>query len=189
MSYLPRKARRPSPAMVVAIVALVFGLAGGAVAKDQKDKADKDEVTVETSTAGPITTTDPSQEEPELIPLVDFTQRAGEIALVSVNADIDGPAQDVAGCDVLIGVVADTGSGENDLGFELARLARRGDPTIKTADSQALPAPASDTAVSLDAFVTESNPPDEEGNPSEDGTCDEETYEVTFTVSITTLRD
>lgn len=96
-----------------------------------------------------------------------------------------------APCDIFAGFVADTGGvDDHDLGFELVRLARRGDPTIKTAGSQALPAPASDREITMSAFVTEAIPPDEQGNEVPDeGQCDAEAYDVSLDVTVTSLRD
>lgn len=186
----------PSPAMTVAVAALVFAMTGYAVGVPGT-RPDRNEVEIQTTTGGPTQSVDPGADEP--IPIADptFTQLAGEVALVSVDADIEGDPPDSElsqprGCDLFVSIVADTGSGvlAEDLGFELVALDQRGDPTTKTADSQALPAPDADREITLVAFVTEAIVPDEQGNPVPDeGQCDDDTFTVSLDVSVTTLRN
>ena len=186
----------PSPAMTVAVAALVLAMTGYAVGVPAP-KPDRNEVEIETTTGGPTQSVDPDVNQP--IPIADptFTQLAGEVALVSVDADIEGDPPDdeleqPRGCDVFVAVVGDTGSGvlAEDLGFELVALDQRGDPTTKTADSQALPPPDADREITLEAFVTEAIVPDEQGNPVPDeGQCDDDTFTVSLDVSVTTLRN
>jgi hypothetical protein len=182
--------------MIVAVAALVFAMTGYAVGVPAT-RTDRNEVEIQTTTGGPTQSIDPDGNE--AIPIADptFTQRAGEVALVSVDADIEGDPPDSEleqprGCDLFVSVLGDTGSGvaAQDLGFELVALDQRGDPTTKTADSQALPAPDADREVTLEAFVTEAIVPDEQGNPAPDeGQCDDDTFTVSLDVSVTTLRN
>lgn len=177
---------RPSSATVIAFVALVFAMAGGAVAKD---KIDKDEVTVVTTTGGPVQSVNPSEEPPEAeIPLSNptFTQKAGEAALVSAEADISGVPQETANCDLFVVVSDRAGS---LIGLFMEQLARRGDPGT-LGGSRAVAAPATDREITLSAFAQEAIPPDDQGNPVPDeGQCDAETFTVSVRVSITTLRN
>lgn len=185
-----RKSMRPSPAMLVAIAAMVLATVGYAVAVPPTNPNRNDEVTAETTTGGPTESVDLSDGE-VVIPIADptFTQRAGEVALVSVDAQITGtPQEDGSFCDLFVGFFADTG-GEHDLGFELVELAERGDPTTKSADSQALPPPGVDREVTMHAFMTEAVLPDEQGNPQPDeGQCDDDEFTVTLNIAVTTLR-
>lgn len=199
----PAKLRRfvPSPATILSAIALLFAMAGGAVAAD---KINKDEVTVVTTT-GAISTTGPTNGDGDAIPLTDdtFTQKAGEVLLVSAELTGTGVAGETATCDLEIIVAGGEGNGNPDnlVGLFMRQLARRGDPGDR-AGSQALPAPATDRDITLSAFAQEQIPPDENGSPQEDtGQCDggeniggdtdtfTDTFTVSLRVSITTLRN
>lgn len=166
-----------SPSTILAIFALLFAMAGGAVAKD---KIDKDEVTVVTTT-GEVTTTAPGL---YTIPLTDptFTQKAGEVALIS--AEVEMEPENFSDCDVRV-VVA----GIAPLGLEMPMLTSRGDVGDPGA-SQALAAPEADREITLTAEASveefeEAGPPD--GQCKDGG--DPVSFTVSLRVSISTLRN
>jgi len=170
----------PTPATVLSAIALLFAMAGGAVAAD---RINRDEVTVVTTTGGPVDVI--QTDDPVAVPLVSpsFTQKAGEAVMVTAQILVSYPGRvdGSHGCDVFVDLFDSSNSGE--AGFEMRRLWERGafgDPTGTTG----LPAPASDTIRTLTAearLVT--------GGFSCAGNPDEWVYRVSVRVSIVTYRN
>jgi hypothetical protein len=186
----------PSPAVIVAALALVFALTGAAVAGN---KINKDEVTVVTATGSDEKVVGPHKEGPgfseEEIPLsIDsYTHRAGESVLLNATARIEQTSLPNVGgpeCDVRVVVhMSDPGhegGGDTGAGLEMLWLTERGDPGDAT-DSEGLPAPATDTERSLTALVSVA-PYD--GPDAIEDACDEtDEFTVSVRVSIVTLRN
>lgn len=185
---LPTGLRPPSPAAVVAILALTVATAGTAVAAD-KVKEDKDEITITTLVGGPVDSTDPFTQVP--IPLTDatFVQQPGEMLVISATAELV-QSEETAFCGALV-VVTDTNHPEQ-LGLEMFSHTELGDWGQLT-DSAALGTVTSPTTRQLAAYVIEN------GGPGSEWPCDsvneeepdggQDTYTATVTVTVTTLRD
>ena len=152
---------RPSPATAIALVALVFATTGGIVAKPPSEKPGQDEVTLVTLTGGPVDTTTSGEQVP--IPLNGaatfvFTQRAGEAVQLILTVDATGPATfcDMAaivyGEGIPLGARVDVFSNKGEVG--------------EGSGIGGLPAPATDTIVTLKAIAMESA-----------GSCDQAVYD------------
>lgn len=180
--------RAPSPGVVIAALALVFAMTGAAVAGD---KLNKDEVTVVTTTGGPVDVVAVGTEV--AIPLTNpsFTQKAGEAVLLSATILVtyDPPPGDpaFAPCDLFV-IVSDSATSSyyvSDVGLHMTRLAERGDHGDLN-DSGAIPAPTSDTLRTLTVTA--------EKHPNPDHLCDSadniaQVHEVSVRVSIVTYRN
>lgn len=193
--FVPRSSwsliRGPSPATVLAVLALVFAMTGGAVAAGQKIPKD-DEVTVVTLTGGPVDTTEPNDDVP--IPLTEssdtftFTQRAGEaVELIATFA----VSEEATFCNMVAFVY----------GADLPLLARpqfdfkseAGDFGEGSAVG-GLAAPLEDREVTLHAIARELNGGYGEGETEgcdepAGGPDDSDTWTVSLTLSIVTLRN
>ena len=183
-----RRIRGPSPATVIACVALVFATGGYAVAGP---KGNKDEVKLTTATGGPVETTTPG--DPVPIPLANaaFTQRAGEAVLVIVRGHF-ATSEATHHCGVSVHVTE-----EIDGGVGIFNVEDHSDKGGQATGAALLPAPATDTAHVLEAVAVES-----EGSPSEGlQPCDGEdltleppdtgndTWTVSATVTVVVLRN
>jgi hypothetical protein len=176
--------RRPSPATVLAVVALVFAVTGGAVAAD---KMNKDEVTVVNLTGGPVDTTAPHEDV--TIPLTDesdeftFTQKAGEAVELIATFDTDSSQATFCGMTAFVYGV--------DLPLQARPVFDFKSEAGELGEGSAiggLAAPTEDREVTLRAIARE----------TEDG-CDEDvgegetnlsdTWTVSVAVSIVTLRN
>ncbi|HEX2031789.1 MAG TPA: hypothetical protein VHL78_10360 [Actinomycetota bacterium] len=175
--------RTPSPSTVIAILALVLALSGGAIAKD---KLNKDEVTHLTITGGPVTSVDPDDGAAE-IPLSTetYTQKAGEVLLVSAFADITGVPQGEATCDLSVVLEGQSPDPGWNFGiYDMFQLARRGDGGDRIGDT-VLPAPETDQLITLTARAHE----EDFGELSEEGDCTDDTFTVSLRATLTTLRN
>lgn len=194
----PRRERRgilsrvPRPTLtgVIAIMALLLSVSGGAIAKS----TDKDEVFVSVVTGGPVTNTGPGEEDEGStsteIPLSNatFTQQPGQVLLISAVADISGIDQPTAHCDTEVNVTAD--GAMDELFLNMFLLARRGDPGM-LADSDALTAPAEARELTLQAEVVQNKVDlneDGEGEP-EVQDCSDEEATASVRLSVVTLQD
>lgn len=182
--------RRPSPAPVLAVLALaVVAMAGSAVAAD---KIDKDEVTVVTLTGGPVETTEPNAIV--TIPLTDdsdeftFTQKAGEAVQLIATFDVFTEA---TFCNMFVFVYADDlplqARPQFDFKSEAGELG-------EGSAMGGLAAPMEDQEVTLHAIARELG--DGYGtdgmkgcDQEVEGVSDSDTWTVSLTLSIVTLRN
>lgn len=175
--------RGPSPATVLAILALVFAMTGGAVAAG---KINKDEVTIVTLTGGPVDTTEPNADV--TIPLTDdsdeltFTQQAGEA--IELIATFDADSSQATFCNMTAFVY----------GVDLPLQARPQFDFKSEAGELGegsavggLPAPETDREVTLRAITRETDGCDEDVGEGETDLSD--TWTVSVIVSIVTLRN
>lgn len=174
-------ARAPSPAIFVAALALVAAMTGAAVAGD-KSNADKDEVTVVTTTGGPVDVIDP--DIPVEITLTDpsFTQTAGEAVLLTATIEVSYPDREEFshGCDVFVDLFDPTTDGT--VGFTMVRLWERG-AFGDTTGTTGVSAPTSDTLRTLTVLARIGG--------SEGSSCafTGDVYTVSVRVSIVTYRN
>lgn len=175
--------RGPSPATVLAILALVFAVTGGAVAGN---KIDRDEVSVVTLTGGPVDTTEPNEDVP--IPLTEgsdeftFTQKAGEAVEIIATFDVD--SSQATFCNLTAFVY----------GIDLPLQARPQFDFKSEAGELGegsavggLAAPAADREVTLRAIARENDGCDEDAGEGETEFSD--TWSVSVAVSVVTLRN
>src|SRR5438270_3625708 len=100
------RVRAPSPATVIAVIALVFAMAGGAIAATGVNQGP---VAVVTTKGGPATVTgataDPNNGG-QLIPVANptFTQKAGQVVLVAGELNVTGTNQGEQNCDLEVTV-------------------------------------------------------------------------------------
>jgi len=151
-----RRIHAPSPAIVIAIIALVFAMAGGAIAATGTGKGP---VSLVTATGGPVTVTAESaarvtDEEPfgHTIPLsgtTTFMQKAGQALLFATELSATNTDYS-ATCDLYVLVSVSTGGSGSGSGFGLDTrvLAERGG-SKDSLDSVALAAPAADRVITL----------------------------------------
>jgi hypothetical protein len=190
--FILRSVPRPTLTGVVATLALVLALSGGAIAKpDKAAPPPGDEVAVVTTTGGPVTNTGPGEFDEGItstpIPLADptFTQKAGEVIVLSSAADITAP-QEQAHCDTEVVITADSEPAVNEIFLSMVVLARRGDPGL-FGDSEVLAAPLADREITLVAELQQYEVGGEFPG-EEDVTCTDEVATASVRVSITTLR-
>jgi hypothetical protein len=166
-------------------------MAGGAVAAD---KFNKDEVTVVTLTGGPVQTGAADQEV--TIPLngastYSFTQHAGEALQLITRVDADKGTSSF--CEISTYVFDTVGSSSNNnggtMGTRVDNATDRGGPGFGLADISGLPAPASDTTVTLRAFTQENGPNCDNPNIPTTGTGNDDSWTVSVRVSVVTLRN
>ncbi len=179
LSYI----RGPSPATVLAILALVFAVTGGAVAAG---KINKDEVTVVTLRGGPVDTTESNVDV--TIPLTEgsdeftFTQKAGEA--VELVATFDPDSSQATFCNMTAFVY----------GVDLPLQARPQFDFKSEAGELGegsavggLAAPTADREVTLRAIARENDGCDEDVGEGEQDLSD--TWSVSVVVSVVTLQN
>jgi hypothetical protein len=183
--------RLPSPALVVAVVALLFAAGGYASAGEKRNK---DEVGVAVSTGGPVATGDPGVPVPIALSNGSFIQHAGEAMVIVARADLM-PDENTffCGVDLIIHLAPDS-EGVSDLRLRLTAHSNKGEFGEQT-DSGALAAPLVDTERTFVAFLIEDdqdNDPDTQGcdDPSPpEGPPGEDTWAATVTINVIALRD
>jgi hypothetical protein len=173
----------PSPATVLAILALVFAVTGGAVAAD---KINKNEVTVVTLTGGPVDTTEPNEDV--AIPLTDesdeftFTQKAGEaVELIATFERDDSQATFCNMTAFVYGV---------DLPLQARPVFDFKSEAGELGEGSAvggLAAPTEDREVTLRAIAREGEGCDEDVGEGETNLSD--TWTVSVAVSVVSLRN
>lgn len=184
---------RPTPATVIAILALVIAMTGGAIAAT----SNKGPVTVFTTTGGPFTQVGEggTGEDRIIVALASpnsFTQKTGQVALIAAELDTTGsfPDPNTEGggftCDLIVQVnVHYAGLDQFGVGvLSVMDLANRGGVRAGRTDSGALAAPASSRVVTLDAQVFVEGPPGPDGAPTE---CANDSYTFTIRVSVATM--
>lgn len=183
---------RPTPATVIALLALVFATTGVAAAKPA-DKVDKDEVTLVTLTGGPVDTTVPNEEVPITLngeSTFSFTQKAGEaVQLIAEAALVETAGVGECGVDVIVYDSLNVDPEGRTWGTRSSAFRERGDFGEGTTDIDGLPAPASDRTVTLTAFARETDGCDETSLCETEGDCEEDTWSVSLRVTIVTIRN
>jgi hypothetical protein len=187
--------RRPSPATVIAVVALVFAMGGYAIGAPQKT-LDNKQVTITNASGGPIDTTSPGDQVN--IPLTNptFVQKAGETVLVMARATLTPIPANAFGCGVELVVGANDPDGA-DIGAFMEDHTNKGDFGEHT-DSDVIPARSTDRTITLTAFAVESGE-EFSGDPGA-GPCDgpigdesdpggNDTWRASVEISVVRLRN
>lgn len=175
--------RGPSPAAVLAMLALVFAVTGGAVAAN---KIDKDEVTTVTLTGGPVDTTEPNADV--TIPLTDesdeftFTQKAGEAVEVIATFDVDSSQATFCNLTAFAYGVDLPLQARPQFDFK-SEAGELGEGSA----IGGLAAPAADREVTIRAIARETDGCDQDVGEGEEDLSD--TWTVSVTVSVVTLRN
>jgi hypothetical protein len=176
---------RATSVTAIALVALVLASTGAAVGKPATEPPGGNEVTLVTLTGGPVSTTTPGAQVP--IPLNGestfvFTQKAGEAIELILTAN---PSGDTATfCDMAAIVYGDG----IPLGARVDLFSNKGEVGLGSAIG-GLPAPATDTIVTLKAITMESSEFCDGEVPGEPGPADTDTWTVSVRVTIVTLRN
>jgi hypothetical protein len=184
MRVHPLAKLRPSPALIVAIVALVFATTGVA---DGAPRPNHGEVTLVTL-SGSTSTTSPAAYvtgDPILLngqATYMFTQAAGEA--VQLIATVDAVADPATFCDVTTIVYGESGGVLLPLGARVDYFSEKGERG-EGSNVGGIAAPATDRAITLKAIAFESNSCD----TAVEEVDDEDTWHLTLTVSVVTLRD
>lgn len=175
--------RRPTPALIVAIVALGFAASGGAQAAPN---ANRGEVTVVTL-SGSASTTSPSAYSTGDIILLNgastftFTQAAGEAVELIASVDAGG---DVTLCDVTTIVYGESGGAGLPLGARVDISSDKGERG-EGSDVGGIAAPGADRTIVLKAIAWEGSSCD----GGEGGDAGSDTWNIALRVSVVTLRN
>ena len=186
MRVYPKANLRPSPALIVAIIALVFATSG--VAHGAPRSSRSGEVTLVTLT-GSVSTTSPAAYETGDTILLDgqatynFTQAAGEALQLIASVD-DVSETPATFCDVTTIVYGESGGVLLPLGARVDYFSEKGERG-EGSNVGGLAAPATDRSITLKAIAFEGNTCD----TAVEGVDDEDTWDLTLTVSVVMLRD
>lgn len=173
----------PSPALIVAIFALVFATSGVAYGAPRGGG----EVTLVTLSGSTSTTSPEAYETGDPILLngqatYTFTQAAGEA--VQLIASVIAVANPATFCDVTTIVYGQSGGVLLPLGARVDYFSNRGERGLGS-DVGGIAAPATDRTITLRAIAFEGQGCD----TVVEGVDDEDTWDLTLTVSVVTLRD
>lgn len=185
MRFYPLANLRPSPALIVAVIALVFATSGVAHGAPRPNRGEVTLVTLSGST---------STTSPDAYPTGDpillngdstytFTQAAGEAVQLILSVDVVATTT-ATFCDVTTIVYGESGGDSLPLGARVDYYSEKGERG-EGSNVGGIAAPATDRPITLKAIAFENQSCD----TVVEGVDDQDTWDLTLTVSVVTLRD